>query len=126
MKRFKYFYLLPVCFMAIALVQACKKSWLDVAPQGALNDLVLANKTGVGGLLIGAYAKLGGSQNWGSAPSNWVFGSVAADEAYKGSTSSDQIGRASSRERHKVTKGITGGRIRKKEKKTRDEKRHSM
>src|SRR5688572_194536 len=90
MKRFKYFYLLPVCFMAIALVQACKKSWLDVSPQGALNDQVLANKTGVEGLLIGAYAKLGGSQNWGSAPSNWVFGSVAADEAYKGSTSSDQ------------------------------------
>jgi hypothetical protein len=57
---------------------------------GSLNENVLANKTGVEGLLIGAYAKLGGSQNWGSAPSNWVFGSVVADEAYKGSTPSDQ------------------------------------
>ena len=90
MKQNKLIYLLPACFVALTIAQACKKSFLDVAPQGSLNEQVLANKTGVEGLLIGVYNRLGGSANWGSAPSNWVFGSVAADEAYKGSTPSDQ------------------------------------
>jgi starch-binding outer membrane protein, SusD/RagB family len=74
----------------LVLIYACKKSFLEVQPLGSLNPTVLANKTGVDGLLIGAYHVLGGSANWGSAPSNWSFGSMAADEAYKGSTPSDQ------------------------------------
>jgi tetratricopeptide (TPR) repeat protein len=74
----------------LVLIYACKKSFLEVQPLGSLNPTVLANKTGVDGLLIGAYHVLGGSTNWGSAPSNWSFGSMAADEAYKGSTPSDQ------------------------------------
>ena len=90
MKKFKFIYILPACIAALIIVQACKKSFLDVSPQGSLNEQVLANKTGVEGLLIGTYNRLGGSANWGSAPSNWVFGSVAADDAYKGSTPSDQ------------------------------------
>ena len=90
MKRAKLIYLLPACCLLLAGVQACKKSFLDRQPTGALDESVLANRTGVEGLLIGAYHMLGGSVNWGSAPSNWVFGSVAADEAYKGSIPSDQ------------------------------------
>src|SRR5688500_11529997 len=90
MKKLKFLYIIPAAALFILIVQACKKSFLDRTPQGQLSEQVLANRTGVEGLLIGAYAKLGGSQNWGSAPSNWVFGSVAADESYKGSTPSDQ------------------------------------
>lgn len=82
--------LISSAFTLIAIVYACKKSFLDIKPLGSLNPGVLANKTGVDGLLIGAYHILGGSTNWGSAPSNWSFGSMAADEAYKGSTPSDQ------------------------------------
>ena len=90
MKKIKLLFILPACLLIIFIIQACKKGYLDVEPQGALSEQVLSNKTGVEGLLIGTYAKLGGSVNWGSAPSNWVFGSVVADEAYKGSTPSDQ------------------------------------
>ena len=90
MKNLKLLYVIPACLLIIFIIQACKKGYLDVAPQGALSEQVLANKTGVEGLLIGTYSRLGGSANWGSAPSNWVFGSVVADEAYKGSTPSDQ------------------------------------
>ncbi|MDQ3279034.1 MAG: RagB/SusD family nutrient uptake outer membrane protein, partial [Bacteroidota bacterium] len=89
MKR-KYIIYIPACVLALLVIQACKKNFLDRQPMGSLNETNLANSVGVEGLLIGAYAKLGGSQNWGSAPSNWVFGSVIADEAYKGSTPSDQ------------------------------------
>ncbi len=90
MKKTKYIFILSASLVALIIIQACKKTFLDRAPMGSLNEQVLANKTGVEGLLIGTYAKLGGSQNWGSAPSNWSLGSVVADDAYKGSTPSDQ------------------------------------
>ena len=72
MKKVKLIYVLLACCLFIAGIQACKQEFLDRKPMGALNETVLANKTGVEGLLIGTYHMLGGSQNWGSAPSNWV------------------------------------------------------
>ena len=55
----------------------------------------MANQQGVEGLLVGAYATLdgypgNGDGGWGGAISNWTFGSVAADDADKGSTPDDQ------------------------------------
>jgi hypothetical protein len=73
---------------------ACNKNYLTVAPVGTLNPEILANEKGVQGLLVGAYSILdgqgGNNGGWGSAISNWVYGSIAADEAYKGSTPDDQ------------------------------------
>lgn len=71
------------------IMYACKK-FVDKQPTGSLSQTQLYNKTGIEGLLIGTYHALGGDVNWGSAPSNWVFGSVLADEGYKGSINSDQ------------------------------------
>src|SRR5688572_20447662 len=63
-------------------------------PQGTLDEQTLANKSGVEGSLIAAYRALdwttGVGGNWGSAASNWVWGSVTSDDAYKGSEASDQ------------------------------------
>jgi hypothetical protein len=63
-------------------------------PQGTLDEQTLANKTGVEGSLIAAYRALdwttGVGGNWGSAASNWVWGSVTSDDAYKGSEATDQ------------------------------------
>lgn len=64
------------------------------APQGTLNEQTLANRNGVEGSLIAAYRSLdwntGVGGAWGSAASNWVWGSVTSDDAYKGSEASDQ------------------------------------
>jgi hypothetical protein len=71
-------------------------NFLDKAaePQGTLDEQTLANKAGVEGSLIAAYRALdwttGVGGNWGSAASNWVWGSVTSDDAYKGSEASDQ------------------------------------
>jgi starch-binding outer membrane protein, SusD/RagB family len=66
----------------------------NATPQGALDAGTLANKAGVEGTLIGAYRALDciptTEANWGCAASNWVWGGVAADDAYKGSDSGDQ------------------------------------
>lgn len=90
MKQLKYLLAIPALGLMLTIIQACKKSFLDVKPLGSLSLGVISNKQGVEALLIAAYHQLQGSRNWGSAPSNWVFGSVASDESYKGSTPSDQ------------------------------------
>jgi hypothetical protein len=70
------------------------KDFLNVAPQGALDETTLSNQAGVEGTLIAAYRALdwnnavGGA--WGSAASNWVWGSVTSDDAHKGSDANDQ------------------------------------
>ncbi|MBK1442420.1 RagB/SusD family nutrient uptake outer membrane protein [Parapedobacter sp. ISTM3] len=74
-------------------VSSCSDSFLKVDPLGTLSDQTLANAAGAEGLLIGAYSlldKVGGAGSGnGISSSNWVFGSVAADDAYKGSTLGD-------------------------------------
>ena len=81
--------------LASAGVYGCKDFLQNAAePQGTLNASTLANKTGVEGSLIAAYRTLdctgSTSGNWGCAASNWVFGSVASDDSYKGSDGLDQ------------------------------------
>src|SRR5262245_45695708 len=97
MKKFSLSYKLVIAcsIVTLVLVIACGKGFLDKKPLGAFNPDQLVNQTGIEGLLVGAYHMVSGqggaAQNsWGSAASNWVFGSVTADDSYKGSTPSDQ------------------------------------
>ncbi len=81
--------------LASAALYGCKDFLQNAAePQGTLNASTLANKEGVEGSLIAAYRTLdctdATSGNWGCAASNWVFGSVASDDSYKGSSIGDQ------------------------------------
>ena len=90
-KIYKSIFLLSV----IALAYSCGKGFLDAKPQGVLSEAQLANTKGVESALIGAYGIMNGniSGTWGnysSGPSQWLFGEVAADDAHKGSNSSDQ------------------------------------
>jgi hypothetical protein len=74
------------------------KDFLEVEPQGTLDEGTLTTKVGVEGTLIAAYRVLDCSDattsagNWGCAASNWVWGSVTSDDAYKGSEATDQPG----------------------------------
>ena len=74
----------------VGLTTACE-DFLNTPPQGALDELTLSNAAGVEATLIGAYRMLGGNPNgWTGGPSNWAYGSVPSDDAYKGSEASDQ------------------------------------
>src|SRR6266566_4098279 len=72
------------------------KDFLNAVPQGTLNQATLTNAAGVEGSLIAAYRALdctnSTNADWGCAASDWPFGSVPSDEAYKGSEASDQPG----------------------------------
>jgi len=71
-------------------VYACE-DFLVANPQGSLDEATLANEAGVEGNLISTYRMLDRTFGaWGSAASNWVWGSVTSDDAYKGSEASDQ------------------------------------
>ena len=81
--------------LATGALYGCKDFLTDAsAPQGTLNEQTLANRAGVEGTLIGAYRTLdctsATNSNWGCAASNWVWGTVVADDAYKGSNATDQ------------------------------------
>jgi starch-binding outer membrane protein, SusD/RagB family len=81
-------------FSAVTLY-GCKDFLEEAAnPQGTLNQLTLANRAGVEGSLIAAYRALewnnGVGGDWGNSVSNWVWGSVTSDDAYKGSEATDQ------------------------------------
>ena len=86
--------IITAVILAGSLIVACSKSFLDKPPLGTLTPSILATEKGVQGLLIGAYSMLDGNGaagdgNYGSAASNWGYGGVAGDDAYKGSDPSD-------------------------------------
>lgn len=82
---------------SLLTLYGCKDFLSEAAtPQGTLDSGTLSNKAGVEGTLVAAYRALdwttgvGGTQ--GAAVSDWIWGSVVSDDAYKGSESTDATG----------------------------------
>ena len=107
MKKNNFKHILIGCLTLTSVLYSCQKSFLEKAPLGSLDESTLASKAGVEGLLIGAYSQLNGfggaSGGFYSTPSNWAFGGVASDDAYKGSDAGDQSVEANPIENHTVT-----------------------
>lgn len=77
----------------LAINYSCKESFMDTVPLGVASENAFYNQKGVDAILIGAYSLLdgvGSGNEWASAVSNWVWGSVCSDDAYKGSDAGDQ------------------------------------
>lgn len=93
--------LLGALILGVAIF-SCKKSFLERPPEGVYSESSLSNAKGINTTVIAAYALLDGwSDNgwnnaagnpWPAAGSNWVWGSVASDDAYPGSQPNDQVG----------------------------------
>jgi hypothetical protein len=93
MKNLKYISLAII----LSVISSCSDSFLDVKPKAALSNSALQNGKGVNSLLVAAYSLLDGwATNEGAYRSyqvgadNWVYGSVASDDAYKGTIAGDQ------------------------------------
>jgi hypothetical protein len=80
MKKYK---ITALVIIASIFLGSCKK-YLDYQPQGALTASNLTSPTAVDGLATAAYAGI--ANDWWDAPitSNWEWGSVRSDDAYKG------------------------------------------
>lgn len=94
-KSFKLKVIIPATLVLLGATYSCKK-YLDQAPIGALIPEVLATRAGVDGVLIGAYSVVDGvfdgqtGSPWETGTDNWIYGSVVAGDAFKGSNPGDQ------------------------------------
>ncbi|HTF17033.1 MAG TPA: RagB/SusD family nutrient uptake outer membrane protein [Chryseolinea sp.] len=81
----------------LSVLGSCSDSFLEVKPKAALSNSTLQNGKGVNSLLVGAYSLLdgwatpeGAYRSYQASADNWVYGSVASDDAYKGTIAGDQ------------------------------------
>jgi hypothetical protein len=84
-----------VALMVLVSINGCKKEFLDPNPFNVYQPEQLSNLKGVEGLLVGAYSMLDGqgidgASGWMVGATNWVYGDVASDDAYKGTDAGDQ------------------------------------
>ncbi len=89
--------IINIIISALVVLMFSCDDFMDTKPLGKLSENQFYTYDGVDGLLTGAYALLDGAlssseavESWAGSVTNWVWGSVASDDAYKGSTYSDQ------------------------------------
>ena len=96
MKKVNKISLIAFTFV-FAIIVGCNEDFLYAPAQAALDEGTLANDAGVEASLIGTYSMLDGwngnnaalAPAWPTAGSNWIWGSVLSDDAYKGSDPGD-------------------------------------
>lgn len=86
---------LSILLTGTFLTNSCQDEFLEKEPQGQFSPSIVNSLEGLEGKLVGAYGLLDGRgtdgvTQWHSAVSNWVFGGVASDDAYKGTDAGDQ------------------------------------
>ncbi len=92
MKKLKFLSVFAV-IAGLLLMNSCSEEFLEITPNGSLDQSVLATYEGVDALLIGAYSLVDGvtgSFGWESGTSGWVYGCIRGMEANKGTDSGDQ------------------------------------
>lgn len=90
MKKITYF----ASMLMLALATSCSDNFLETSPKAALSSQTLKDRAGVNYLLTGAYSLLdgvgAGNTTYHSSADNFVYGSIASDDAYKGTIAGDQ------------------------------------
>lgn len=85
-----------IFLIVIFLFSSCKDDFLESTPRGTLSDAVLDSQAGIEALCIAAYSALAGPEGSDAAflspTSNWVYGDVRAETAYKGGGGIGDIG----------------------------------
>jgi starch-binding outer membrane protein, SusD/RagB family len=80
----KYRLVITFCMMAVMSVVMSCKEFLETTPYGVVTAGALDTPAKAEDLVIAAYAGLGNSTWSGPYTSDWVWGSVRSDDAYKG------------------------------------------
>lgn len=97
-RKYISYIVLTLFFSSVGI--SCSDSFLDQPPPGTYSDVSLQNLKGVEGMLIATYAALDGSyfESWdnnyfnqNAGASNWIWGSIRAGDAYKGTEPNDGV-----------------------------------
>ncbi|MBW6501425.1 MAG: RagB/SusD family nutrient uptake outer membrane protein [Bacteroidales bacterium] len=82
-------------FLLVVAFYSCSEEFLTKTPQASTSENVFYSEKGIDALLTGTYGMVKGSAlwtvSWGASIQNWTYGSVASDDAYKGSEITDQV-----------------------------------
>lgn len=70
--------------LSIILLASCSADFLDYEPTGVLSSANVATAENAESLITAAYAAIGNDEMVGPMTHQWVYGSVRADDAYKG------------------------------------------
>lgn len=81
---------------------------LDYTPTGVLSSSDLTSPTAIEGLVTAAYAAIGNGDMIGPIYSNWVYGSVRSDDAYKGGGGTGDVGEIDALEHYNLTTPTIG------------------
>ncbi len=76
-------------FLLVCFSNSCSEGFFEKTPLGSTSENIFYSEQGLDALLIGTYGVLKG-YSYGGSIQNWAFGSVASDDAYKGSEATDQ------------------------------------
>ena len=86
---------------------SCKNE-LDYTPKGVLSSSDLTSPTAIDGLVTAASAAIGNGDMIGPIYSDWVYGSVRSDDAYKGGGGTGDVGEIDALEHYNLTNATMG------------------
>ncbi len=99
--------LIAVFIAAGLLGSSCKKA-LDYTPTGVLSSSDLTSPEAIEGLVTAAYAAIGNGDMIGPIYSNWAYGSVRSDDAYKGGGGTGDVGEIDAMEHYNLVTPTMG------------------
>ncbi|HUS02020.1 MAG TPA: RagB/SusD family nutrient uptake outer membrane protein [Chitinophagaceae bacterium] len=91
----RYLVMTVITVITFIGLTGCKKNFLEPQPFTRYTPEQLQSQKGAEGLLVGAYGILdgqgiSGASSWMVGATNWVYGDVVSDDAYKGTDANDQ------------------------------------
>ena len=91
----RYLSMAVITVVILICLTGCKKNFLEPQPFTRYTPEQLQSIKGIEGLLVGAYGILdgqgiAGASGWMVGATNWVYGDVVSDDAYKGTDANDQ------------------------------------
>src|SRR5918912_415650 len=93
--------IITIITLGLLTFTSCKKA-LDYTPKGVLSSEDLKSPTAVEGLVTAAYAAIGNGDMIGPIYSNWAYGSVRSDDAYKGGGGTGDVGEVDALEHYNL------------------------
>lgn len=100
--------ILSTAFVLGLLTFSSCEDALDYTPTGVLSSSDLTSPTAIEGLVTAAYAAIGNGDMIGPIYSNWVYGSVRSDDAYKGGGGTGDVGEIDALEHYNLTTPAIG------------------
>src|SRR4051812_31702165 len=94
-------YIVALITAGLLVLGSCKKA-LDYTPTGVLSSADLTSPTATEGLVTAAYAAIGNGDMIGPIYSDWAYGSVRSDDAYKGGGGTGDVGEVDALEHYNL------------------------